>query len=33
MDKIVVKGGASLNGTVVVEGAKNAVLPILTATL
>jgi len=26
MDKIVVKGGASLNGTVVVEGAKNAVL-------
>ncbi|WP_323704243.1 UDP-N-acetylglucosamine 1-carboxyvinyltransferase [Mammaliicoccus sp. Dog046] len=33
MDKIVVKGGATLNGTVVVEGAKNAVLPILTATL
>lgn len=33
MDKIVVKGGASLNGTVIVEGAKNAVLPILTATL
>ncbi|GGI41261.1 UDP-N-acetylglucosamine 1-carboxyvinyltransferase [Mammaliicoccus stepanovicii] len=33
MDKIVVKGGARLEGTVVVEGAKNAVLPILTATL
>ena len=33
MDKIVVKGGKRLEGTVVVEGAKNAVLPILTATL
>ena len=33
MDKIVVKGGKRLEGTVVVEGAENAVLPILTATL
>ncbi len=33
MNKIVVKGGKRLEGTVVVEGAKNAVLPILTATL
>src|SRR5699024_6640198 len=33
MDKIVVKGGKRLEGTVVVEGAKNAVLHILTATL
>ena len=33
MDKIVVKGGASLEGTVHISGAKNAALPILIATL
>ena len=33
MEKIVVKGGNVLNGTVRVEGAKNAVLPVLAATL
>ncbi|SIT69476.1 UDP-N-acetylglucosamine 1-carboxyvinyltransferase [Edaphobacillus lindanitolerans] len=33
MDKIIVKGGRPLNGTVRVEGAKNAVLPILAAAL
>ncbi|CAM2793192.1 UDP-N-acetylglucosamine 1-carboxyvinyltransferase [Dellaglioa algida] len=31
MEKIIVKGGNSLNGTVHIEGAKNAVLPILAA--
>lgn len=33
MDKIVVKGGKKLNGSVRVEGAKNAVLPVLAASL
>ncbi len=33
MDKIVVKGGRVLNGKVRVEGAKNAVLPVLAAAL
>ncbi|EOA8876165.1 UDP-N-acetylglucosamine 1-carboxyvinyltransferase [Staphylococcus aureus] len=33
MDKIVIKGGSKLTGEVKVEGAKNAVLPILTASL
>src|SRR5699024_12074372 len=33
MDKIVVKGGNKLNGSVRVEGAKNAVLPVLAASL
>ncbi|MDG4658111.1 UDP-N-acetylglucosamine 1-carboxyvinyltransferase [Ectobacillus antri] len=33
MEKIIVRGGGRLNGTVRVEGAKNAVLPILAATL
>ncbi len=33
MDKIVVKGGKKLNGNVKVEGAKNAVLPVLAASL
>lgn len=33
MDKIIVKGGNRLNGNVKIEGAKNAVLPVLTASL
>src|SRR5690625_2677569 len=33
MDKIVVKGGKKLSGSVKVEGAKNAVLPVLAASL
>lgn len=33
MDKIVVRGGQYLNGTVEVEGAKNAALPILAASI
>jgi UDP-N-acetylglucosamine 1-carboxyvinyltransferase len=33
MDKIVVEGGQRLNGEVQISGAKNAVLPILCATL
>ncbi|HDC9718556.1 TPA: UDP-N-acetylglucosamine 1-carboxyvinyltransferase [Staphylococcus aureus] len=33
MDKIVIRGGNKLTGEVKVEGAKNAVLPILTASL
>lgn len=33
MEKIIVKGGHQLNGTVRVEGAKNAVLPVLAASL
>ncbi|HDA6939723.1 TPA: UDP-N-acetylglucosamine 1-carboxyvinyltransferase [Staphylococcus aureus] len=33
MDKIVIKGGNKLTGEVKVEGAENAVLPILTASL
>ncbi|PJK11171.1 UDP-N-acetylglucosamine 1-carboxyvinyltransferase [Lysobacteraceae bacterium NML08-0793] len=33
MQKIVVEGGADLNGEVSISGAKNAVLPILCATL
>ncbi len=33
MDKIIVKGGNVLEGTVRIEGAKNSVLPIITASL
>lgn len=33
MEKIIVRGGQRLNGTVKVEGAKNAVLPVIAATL
>ena len=33
MDKIVIKGGNRLTGEVKVEGAKNAVLPVPTASL
>ncbi len=33
MDKIFVRGGKSLNGTVSISGAKNAALPIMAATL
>lgn len=33
MEKIIVRGGNRLNGTVRAEGAKNAVLPVLAATL
>ena len=33
MSKIIVRGGKRLSGTVRVSGAKNAVLPILAATL
>ena len=33
MEKIIVRGGKRLNGTVKVEGAKNAVLPVIAATL
>ncbi|WP_430790219.1 UDP-N-acetylglucosamine 1-carboxyvinyltransferase [Virgibacillus flavescens] len=33
MEKIIVRGGNQLNGTVKVEGAKNAVLPIIAASI
>ncbi|MBA4536658.1 UDP-N-acetylglucosamine 1-carboxyvinyltransferase [Bacillus aquiflavi] len=33
MEKIIVRGGQRLNGIVKVEGAKNAVLPVIAATL
>lgn len=33
MEKIIVRGGKKLNGTVRVEGAKNAVLPVIAASL
>ncbi|MDN3018022.1 UDP-N-acetylglucosamine 1-carboxyvinyltransferase [Paenibacillus sp. BSR1-1] len=33
MEKIIVRGGQRLTGTVKVEGAKNAVLPVIAATL
>ncbi|KGP71798.1 UDP-N-acetylglucosamine 1-carboxyvinyltransferase [Pontibacillus yanchengensis] len=33
MEKIIVRGGGQLNGTVKVEGAKNAVLPVIAASL
>lgn len=33
MEKIIVKGGRKLSGSVEIEGAKNAVLPILAASL
>ncbi|MFD1362039.1 UDP-N-acetylglucosamine 1-carboxyvinyltransferase [Lentibacillus salinarum] len=33
MEKIIVKGGKRLNGSVKVEGAKNAVLPVITASM
>lgn len=33
MEKIIVRGGNQLNGTVKVEGAKNAVLPVIAASI
>ncbi|WP_026907705.1 UDP-N-acetylglucosamine 1-carboxyvinyltransferase [Paucisalibacillus globulus] len=33
MDKIIVRGGQQLNGNVYVEGAKNAVLPVIAASI
>lgn len=33
MEKIIIRGGKKLNGTVKVEGAKNAVLPVIAASL
>jgi len=33
MNKLVIKGGKSLNGEVVISGAKNAALPVIAATL
>ena len=33
MDKLVVRGGKALNGTVDISGAKNAALPEMCATL
>lgn len=33
MDKLIIKGGAQLNGDVIISGAKNAALPILCASL
>lgn len=33
MEKLIVRGGQTLNGTVEIEGAKNAVLPILAASI
>jgi len=33
LEKIIVRGGKRLNGTVKVEGAKNAVLPVIAATI
>ena len=33
MEKIIVKGGNKLSGTVTIEGAKNAVLPIQAASI
>ncbi|MCX5706445.1 MAG: UDP-N-acetylglucosamine 1-carboxyvinyltransferase, partial [Candidatus Omnitrophica bacterium] len=33
MDKLLIEGGVKLNGEVTISGAKNAVLPILAATL
>ncbi|MCZ0703666.1 UDP-N-acetylglucosamine 1-carboxyvinyltransferase [Natronobacillus azotifigens] len=33
MEKIIVRGGRQLNGTVKVEGAKNAVLPVIAASV
>ena len=33
MDKIVIEGGRPLEGVVKISGAKNAVLPVLAATL
>ncbi|WP_100374171.1 UDP-N-acetylglucosamine 1-carboxyvinyltransferase [Bacillus sp. FJAT-45037] len=33
MEKIIVRGGKKLNGTVKVEGAKNAVLPVIAASI
>jgi UDP-N-acetylglucosamine 1-carboxyvinyltransferase len=33
MEKIIVRGGRKLNGTVRVEGAKNAVLPVIAASI
>ena len=33
MDKLIITGGVPLDGVVKISGAKNAVLPILAATL
>jgi len=33
MDRIIIRGGASLNGAIPISGAKNAALPLMTASL
>ncbi|MED4164944.1 UDP-N-acetylglucosamine 1-carboxyvinyltransferase, partial [Halalkalibacterium halodurans] len=33
MEKIIVRGGRQLSGSVKVEGAKNAVLPVIAASI
>jgi UDP-N-acetylglucosamine 1-carboxyvinyltransferase len=33
LDKLIIEGGAKLNGEVIISGAKNAALPILCASL
>ncbi|MDX1698252.1 MAG: UDP-N-acetylglucosamine 1-carboxyvinyltransferase, partial [Thiohalobacterales bacterium] len=33
MDKLIINGGAALDGEIRISGAKNAVLPIMAATL
>ena len=33
MDKIIIRGNNPLNGTINISGAKNAVLPVMAATL
>ena len=33
MDKLIINGGKTLDGEIVVSGAKNAVLPIMAATI
>ncbi|MDX1518755.1 MAG: UDP-N-acetylglucosamine 1-carboxyvinyltransferase, partial [Gammaproteobacteria bacterium] len=33
MDRLIIQGGVSLNGEISISGAKNAALPILSATL
>ena len=33
MDKLIINGGNALNGEIIISGAKNAVLPIMAATI
>ena len=33
MDKLIVRGGNPLNGEVTISGGKNAVLPVIAATI